>query len=516
MRHPQPDIEEILRSAASGAVPPAAGPSEKDAAWAQMRAMLDAPPPGGATDGGGAAWWVDAFVLLSLTVAFAWLQLAKAPQEMHVEHLQQVAFDTSPVILPQGTTAKRTPATGASRSIPFFFPEGFTTFPPGTVFAAHHLTAVRTPEVHLSGDIAHYSPNLPLQPNSEQRAAAGESPVSATGKGIKPYSQQTTGAEANPVSTAGKGKPARHKKTASGKSVSGKTNYSGPRGISYARRFFNTIEDSGDSRPMASSKTDTALLTLDGEKYNQQVDATRQQFELEPVRVQYPSVSAGILLSKRHSITDNAQRSPHASILSNVSLRAAGSMASGNSFGAGIMAEYSFKLGNGWKIRPYVGAVFQTDKKITFEAPYYRPTKPDSSVPSPGDSGVTRFTLKNTAYAVVGIPLAVEFRKWEFSTGVAVQWRIRQAGTQEDIYKPIFQRYDPSKEMPLFSKKQLPGKVTFQWQAGVDFKISAQWRVGAQYNLRLRYSDSKGTFVQPIPEYPGSQSFSLHLRYYLK
>ncbi len=112
MRHPQPDIEDILKSAAHNQEIPVASAAEKDASWNQLRDMLDALPGSGPADGTppdgggspapagmpGAAPFTGAgmgligggVAVVGVTLMFTWYQFTKAPADALQDHKTKV------------------------------------------------------------------------------------------------------------------------------------------------------------------------------------------------------------------------------------------------------------------------------------------------------------------------------------------------------------------------------------------------------------------------------------------
>ncbi|MGE7773416.1 hypothetical protein ACQKLP_01770 [Chitinophaga sp. NPDC101104] len=240
-------------------------------------------------------------------------------------------------------------------------------------------------------------------------------------------------------------------------------------------------------------------------------------FDLAPIHTEWPVIGSGLRLVPKNLAAGQAPPSRAYYASGGLSLRLATSWSTGSAFGAGLFVEYSVRLGNRIVLRPYAGAQYFSGKEQEYQLPYYKPSRQDSAVRFPADSGHTRYILRNTSYAIAGLPVAITLRNWELSTGISASFRTGQSGTSQNIYEPSVANFDPRKETPDFRRSGVPGSFGISWQAGADYRFAARWRIGAQYQLRFVESASSTRFtLQPAHPSPGKQLISLHLRYYLR
>ncbi|WP_423736841.1 hypothetical protein [Chitinophaga caseinilytica] len=530
-----------------------ASASEKEASWALMRDLLDAhrEPP---ASGGGGTFWVEVVVLLGFAACFAWMKGAVRWEETR---------DTGAADSAMWWNGKDVALMGETRDAGVTDTAGWELGKRGMDSAGIWLNGITPSENEKHGGIGvgtedrggvGYGSSGDLKDEKEDRSV----PFRHSQNGNEPAFQNK-------------------RMPATGRSVSGENEYHGPRGISYARckeilekqpdvtknsagtasktLQINSSVAKKTSRknpntPQPQSNPDAHLhnkskindfpsntnpenpatshqnpnspkpqpnSTADIANKNDNPPSAISRFDLSPIRTEWPVIASGLRIVPKKLAAGQAppSRAPYSS--GGLSLRLATSFSTGSAFGAGLFMEYSVRLGNRTVLRPYAGVQYLSGKEQEYQLPYYKPTRQDSAVRFPADSGHTRYILRNTSYAVVGLPVAITLRNWELSTGISARFRAGQSGTSQNVYEPSGSNFDPQKETPDFRRSGVPGSFGISWQAGADYRLSTHWRIGAQYQLRFAESASSTRFtLQPAHPSPGKQLISLHLRYYFR
>lgn len=517
MRNRLPDIEQMLKAAAASQVPPVADPSEKEASWGQLRAVLDTisdntgAKPDQASDphsgGGNLLMLVESVVLAGLTAATIWLQTVHYnPKAVLTQNIQAVGEE---IPVPRQTKVSSDQEEANTYNGRINITDSVYTYFP--VSGQLHKTPLQLP-FQVIGNPVNKSGNYV----SKDITATETTGLSADSSGNK-----------HPLQTAvTRNYPAHfHRQTlvptASGHPGQEKSN---------SIRQENTKVDAGillnptslpadsdtlfadnqhsSGRPSAGSSTNIHIGKQTVKGAGWQLTAINRRPSLQLPSITPPSYP---LYTPR---TTNAL----IPVPGSISIRAMGTFDTGNTFGGGLMAEYTLPLGEHLLLRPFAGVQFLTGSSADFNFRYFKLNPPDTGAFIKADSGTTRYTVRNTANIVAGAQVVKEWRNWEISSGISLQYRAYQAGKDTTLIlstTPIPVNADV-KGTPVFRKSMTPGQATLGWLAGIDYRITPLWRVGLQYNIRLLESGARGELNSPAPSYPGKHSISLHLRYYFR
>lgn len=514
MRNRLPDIERMLKAAAANQEPLVADPSEKEASWDQLCATLDTIPDnpeaisGQESDpgkgGGNLPMLVETAALVGLTAAVLWLETAipepKAvlTQNMHPEKAVNTSLQKAPLSSDQHEAIAYKERINITDSVHTYFP----------VSGKLHKTSFQWPFQVVENP--ENSAGKPASPASDTFRISTHSTVPG-----KPLHESVTRNNQPPPqgkvsAPSSSGNPGQGKYSGiqqiTGKGESGMTSNATGQSTASDRQLMNNQQYAPGST-LTEDAANTFTVPHTGKGSGWQLTAINGR-----ALQQFPSITPP-------SYIPFTPRTRHwVPVPGNLSIRAMGTIGSGNFYGGGLMAEYSFPLGKQLLLRSFAGAQYLTGSATDFNFRYYKLNSRDTGASYKADSGITRYTVRNTAYIIAGALVVKEWRKWEISSGISLQYRIYHGGKDTTLIlsTTIIPVHTDVKGTPEFRKSMIPGQMGMGGHAGADYKITPLWRVGFQYNIRLPESGARGELNTPSPSYPGKHSISLHLRYFFR
>lgn len=517
MRNRLPDIEQMLKAAAASQVAPVADLSEKEASWGQLCAALDTisdntgAKPDQASDphsgGGNLLMLVESVVLAGLTAATIWLQTGHYnPKAGLTQNIQAVGEE---IPVPRLAKVSSAPEEANTYNARINITDSVYTYFP--VSGQLHKTPLQLPFL-VVGNPVNKSGNYV----STHITATETTGLSADNSG-NTLNLQTTVTRNYPAHfhrqtlvPAGSGLPGQEKSNSIRQENS----------KAYAGIPLNPTSLPADSDTLFTDNQHSSGSFSAGNSTNMHIGKQAVKgagWQLSAIN-RRPSLQLPSIIPPYYPLFTPRTTNDWIPVPGSISIRAMGTFASGNTFGGGLMAEYTLPLREHLLLRPFAGVQFLTGSSADFNFRYFKLNPPDTGAFIKADSGTTRYTVRNTAYIVAGAQVVKEWRNWEISSGISLQYRAYQAGKETTLIlstTPIPVNADV-KGTPVFRKSMTPGQATLGWHAGIDYRITSLLRVGLQYNTRLLESGASGELNSPAPSYPGKHSISLHLRYYFR